>query len=91
MTAKIIRLPVTHNADWSQRDTPVLESAPFMSMCPTCKDSRSQLGYSARTLVRLLDRNRPIEACCAICNQSWPIDAQERRRLAEELEHLRLT
>lgn len=91
MTAKIIRLAVVSNTARQRPDDLFLESTPFMSMCPTCKDSRSQLGYSVRTLVRLLDSNRPIEAYCAICDQSWPIEARERMQLALELEHLRLS
>jgi hypothetical protein len=90
MTAKIIRFPVRSRTRRLNGGL-LLESAPFMSLCPTCGDSRSQLGYSARTLVRLLDRNRPIEAYCAICRQSWAIDTRERVRLAGELEHLRLS
>ena len=91
MTAKIIRLVINGGNANGRNRSPLVESAPFMSMCPTCRDSRSQLGYSVRTLVRLLDCNRPIEAYCAICNQSWVIDSRERVRLAGELEHLRLS
>ena len=86
MTAKIIPLAVVSRRARPQPDYLFLESAPFSSLCPICKDSRSQLGYSARALVRLLYRNQPIEAHCAICSESWPIHHEERVRLAAELE-----
>jgi len=85
MTAKIIPLAVVSRRGRHQPDGLLLESAPFSSMCPTCKDSRSQLGYSARALVRLLYRDQPIEAHCVICSESWPIHHEERVRLAKEL------
>ena len=91
MTAKIIPLAVVNRRTRHQPDSLFLESAPFSSMCPTCKDSRSQSGYSARALVRLLYRDQPIEAHCAICGASWPIHHEERVRLAKELELARRT
>jgi hypothetical protein len=91
MTAKVIRLAVVSRRARHSPDSLFLESAPFSSMCPICKDSRSQLGYSARALVRLLYRNQPIEAHCVICSESWPIHHEERVRLAEELEFARRT
>jgi hypothetical protein len=86
MTAKIIPLAVSGGRAGRNPDSIFLESAPFSAMCPICKDSRSQLGYSARALARRLNRDQPIEAHCVICNQLWPINARERMRLAEELE-----
>src|SRR6516225_7623723 len=90
MTAKIIRLPVAHRAPLPNRNSLYCDSTPFMSMCPTCSEPRSQVGYSPWGLLKRLNDDRPIEAFCVICDQFWPITAQERVRLAEELEHLRL-
>ena len=86
MTAKVIRLAFAERPALHDANRLFLESAAFSSMCPICQDRRSQLGYSARALVRLLNRNQPIEAHCVICSRSWPINGQERLRLAEELE-----
>jgi hypothetical protein len=90
MTAKIICLTVADRVASPNRDSLFFDSAPFMSMCPTCKEPRLQLGFSPGGLLRRLSRDRTIEACCVICNQFWPITVEERMRLAEELEHLRL-
>jgi hypothetical protein len=91
MTAKIIRLTVPAPAPSPTRDSLFFASAHFVSMCPTCKDNRSQLGYSSGGLLRRLNGNRLIEAYCAICNHFWPITAEERARLAGQFEHLRLS
>jgi hypothetical protein len=56
-----------------------------MSMCPKCKDVRSQRAFSSRTLLRLLERKLPIEAYCVVCDDFWLISAAERDALAEEL------
>lgn len=90
MTAKTTYLAAAGAAPLPTRNGLFSDSAPFVSMCPTCKDSRSQVGYSARDLLRRINSGRPIEAFCIICNQFWSITAQERLRVAEELEHLRL-
>jgi hypothetical protein len=90
MTAKIIRLAVTHRTPWPNGSSLFSDSTPFMSMCPTCKDNRAQLGYSPWGLLRRLNDHRPIEAFCVICNQFWPITTHERMRLAKDLEHLRV-
>ena len=66
-------------------DSLLFESGRFMSVCPQCKDVRSQLGYSPRALLRLLTRSRPIEAYCVVCDGFWPISDQERGRLAADL------
>jgi hypothetical protein len=63
----------------------MLESVPFMSACPKCRDVRYQQGYGERTLRRLLDRNHPIEAYCVVCSEFWPINANERSELARRL------
>lgn len=90
MSAKIIRLPVCQSPTWPDRDRLFSDSVPFTSMCPTCKDSRAQVGYSPWGLLRRLNDDRPIEAFCVVCNQFWPISPQERGRLVEELEQLRV-
>jgi hypothetical protein len=90
MTAKIIRLPVPHRVPLANQSSLFSATTPFMSICPTCSEPRSQVGYSPWGLVRRLNDHRPIEAFCVTCNQFWPITAQERVQLAEELEHLRL-
>ena len=66
-------------------DINVLDSVLFMSMCPNCKDVRSQRGFSSRSLLRLLERRLPIEAYCVVCDDFWPISAPERDALAREL------
>ena len=92
MTAKVIHLAVARPASASSSNlSSFFDSAPFMSMCPTCNDSRAQVGYSPWGLLRRLNDDRPIEAFCVVCNQFWPITAQERGQLAEELERLRLS
>jgi hypothetical protein len=63
-----------------------MESARFNAWCPTCNDTRAQLGYSPRTLSRLLRRDQPIEARCAICRGLWAITTRERVRLAAGLD-----
>jgi hypothetical protein len=86
MTAKIIRLTPPAVTIPTPPGPIFFDSARFSSLCPTCNDTRSQLGYSPRSLVRLLRRDRPIEAYCAVCNGNWPISPRERVRLASELE-----
>jgi hypothetical protein len=89
MTAKIVQLTPSATPLRTSAASVLLASARFSSVCPTCNDSRSQLGYTARTLSRLLGRNRPIEAYCVICNGFWSICAEERARLAAELQLVR--
>ena len=86
MTAKIVQLTPSPTALRTSAASVLLDSARFSAMCPTCNDTRSQLGYTARTLSRLLGRNRPIQAYCVICNGFWSISAEERARLAAELQ-----
>src|SRR6516162_2275095 len=90
MTAKIVQLTLSPTSLRTSAASVLLDSARFSSLCPTCNDTRSQLGYTARTLSRLLGRNRPIEAYCVICNAFWPISAAERARLAAELRLARI-
>jgi hypothetical protein len=89
MAARIIHLRVADStrltiAQETQTDL-MLESVPFMSACPKCKDLRHQQGYGERTLLRLLNRNHPIEAYCGVCGAFWPISANERSELARRL------
>jgi hypothetical protein len=86
MTAKIVQLTPSPTSLRTSAASVLIDSTRFSSVCPTCNDSRSQLGYTARTLSRLLGRNRPIEAYCVICNGFWSISAEERARLAAELQ-----
>ena len=57
----------------------------FVSVCPRCKDVRSQSGFGGRTLIRLLQHNQPIEAYCVVCDDFWPISVSERAALARAL------
>jgi hypothetical protein len=43
---------------------------------------RPQQNYGFRTVVGFLVSNQPIEAHCAVCNEFWPISANERAELA---------
>jgi hypothetical protein len=92
MTAKIINLlspsEVTPSEMTPHTNPPNtwFESARFNAWCPTCNDTRAQLGYSPRTLSRLLRRDQPIEAHCVICNGLWAITVPERVRLAAALD-----
>lgn len=83
MTARIIRLARAGGPPVVNRHGLVFDSVPFMAVCPKCKDVRSQAGYSPRSLFWLLNRDRPIEAYCVVCDEHWPISVQERERLAE--------
>ena len=40
--------------------------------------NQSQEGFTVADLVRLFDGGFPIEAYCAICDQFWSINLQER-------------
>ena len=68
-----------------ETDTFLLDSFRFLSLCPKCKDVRSQGGFGGRTLLRLLTRNHPIEAYCVVCDEFWEIHASERAELARRL------
>ena len=56
-----------------------------MATCPKCDEVRSQVTYSFRALLRLLDDNSAIEAYCRICGKTWAINEQDRARLAKDL------
>ena len=69
----------------TETDVFLLDSLRFMSLCPKCRDVRSQGGFGSRTLLRLLTRNHPIEAYCVVCDEFWEIHASERAALAQRL------
>ena len=86
MTTATIRLPGSVvAADRTEARQAPIELAPFTAVCPKCKDVRFQRGYTPRSLFRLLGCNNPIEAYCVVCDEFWPISAQERRALVERL------
>ena len=89
MTAKIVHLTPPATTTRTPPGSLFFDSARFSAWCPTCNDTRSQLGYSPRALLRLLSQRRPIEAYCVVCNGFWSISAQERVHLASELELVR--
>ena len=82
MTAKIIHLASSGTKACAHTDIRLPGSLGFMSTCPNCKDVRSLQIYGFRTLVSSLVDNQPIEAHCAVCNEFWPITANERAELA---------
>jgi hypothetical protein len=68
-----------------ETDAGLFMSFSFVSVCPRCKDIRSQEGFGRRTLLRLLEHNQPIEAYCVFCDEFWPIRFSERAALARAL------
>jgi hypothetical protein len=82
MTAKTNQLASSGANAWGHTDNPLLDSLRFTATCPACRDVRFQQGYGFRTVVRLLVDDQPIEAYCAVCNESWPINADDRAELA---------
>ena len=68
-----------------EMDAGLFMSFSFVSVCPKCKDVRSQSGFGGRTLLRLLQLNQPIEAYCVVCDEFWPISVSERAALAAAL------
>ena len=57
----------------------------FMSTCPRCTREQPQHGFFRAALQRLLDSGYPVEAYCVMCDQFWPISAQERAAVARGL------
>jgi len=57
----------------------------FISTCPTCGVPQSQQRFSCSALQRLLRGGHPIEAYCVACDESWPVNLEERREIAERL------
>jgi hypothetical protein len=82
MTDKIIHLASSGMKLWAHTDNTLLDSVSFMSTCPNCKVMRPQRNYGFRTLVGFLVSNQQIEAHCAVCNEFWPMSANERAELA---------
>lgn len=66
-------------------DAGLFMSFSFTSVCPKCKDARSQAGFGSRALLRLLRHNHPIEAYCIVCDEFWPISESERDALGRGL------
>jgi len=56
----------------------------FVSVCPKCGHPRFQHGYTRRTLAKLLNMRRKIDAYCMDCNVCWPISESERRSIASQ-------
>ena len=82
MQSKITYITGSGTRALMHTDKPLPDSLGFSATCPTCKDVRFQQGYGFRTLLRLLVDNRPIEAYCAVCKDSWSMSADERAELA---------
>ena len=82
MTAKVIHLASSGTKAWPRTDIRLSDSLRFLSMCPNCKDARFQQVHGFRTLITSLVHNQPIDAYCAVCNDFWPISANERAELA---------
>ena len=82
MRDKIIHLASSGVKPWAHTGNTLLDSVVFMSTCPNCKVMCPQQNYGFRTLVGCLVSNHPLEAHCAVCNEFWPITANERAELA---------
>jgi hypothetical protein len=82
VTAKTIHLANSSTKAPAHTAMRAADALYFVSVCPTCKDARFQQGYDFRTVVRFLVESQPIEAHCAVCNEFWPITANERAELA---------
>jgi len=57
---------------------------PFVSACPRCGHEQAQW-YSYRALSMLLERGRPVEGYCVVCQEYWQLDSHERSDLAARL------
>jgi hypothetical protein len=62
------------------------ESLAFVSTCPKCGRSEPQLAFSRSAIQRSLDKGRPIEAYCAMCDVRWQLNPQERAVIAQKLD-----
>lgn len=51
------------------------------STCPRCLRKQRQ-SFTRAALRRLLRAGHPTEGYCVMCDQFWPLSAQERRELA---------
>jgi hypothetical protein len=82
MTAKTVHVASSGTKTGSHDVNRLPDSLGFVSTCPNCKDARFQPGYSFHGLVTFLVSSQPIEAYCAVCNEFWPISANDRAELA---------
>lgn len=57
----------------------------FIARCPRCRMQRSQSRYTTVDLDWFLSGNRPIEAHCSTCGESWALSDDDRARLARFL------
>jgi transcription elongation factor Elf1 len=57
----------------------------FMTTCPRCNVQRSQSRYTKVDLDWLLSGDRPIDAHCSTCGESWALSDDDRARLANFL------
>ena len=62
------------------------ESIPFVSTCPKCGRPEPQLAFSRSAIQWSLDKDRPIEAYCAMCDVYWQLSPQERAVIAQKLD-----
>jgi hypothetical protein len=61
-------------------------SIAFVSTCPKCGRPEPQLAFSRSAIQRSLDKGRPIEAHCAMCDVYWQLSPQERAVIAQKLD-----
>ena len=61
------------------------QSVSLMARCPKCGYEWLQDGQTRDALLSLLRTRSIIEAYCVRCGVLWPISAEERQALSEEL------
>jgi hypothetical protein len=61
---------------------PMTKPVRFLSTCPACGQQQLQLAYTRRALLKLLESGNIIDAYCLACDVVWPVNAQERHRVA---------
>ena len=54
----------------------------FASVCPVCRQRRSQHGHTRRDLMRLIEASQIIDAYCLECDMVWPVSIHERVLIA---------
>jgi hypothetical protein len=54
----------------------------FASVCPVCRQRRSQHGHTRRDLMRLIEASQIIDAYCLECDIVWPVSIHERVLIA---------
>jgi len=57
----------------------------FVATCRKCQRQVLQRGYSRVLLFAYLDVEHEIEAHCVVCDDFWPISAEERRAIVDVL------